>query len=60
MASQPRTLLAREHFQPGKFYTLRAVTIQGGFPQIATGDLAVRELPIAQGYLDSGMFQIMP
>ncbi len=49
-----------EVFQTGHRYTLRAITTYGGYPGIATAQLDQRELPLAQGYLDSGVIQVMP
>lgn len=49
-----------EIFQTGHFYTIRALCTFGGYPGIASGDLATRELPLAQSYLDSGVFTVMP
>lgn len=49
-----------ETFKTGHRYTLRAITNYGGYPAIATGDLTQRELPLSQGYLDSGVFTVMP
>jgi hypothetical protein len=47
-------------FAPGHFYNLRAHCIQGGYPDVAIGDLRRRELPIAVGYLDGGVFAVTP
>jgi hypothetical protein len=49
-----------EVFQTGHSYTLRATTDVGGFPSIASGNLVDRSLPLVQGYLDSGVFTVMP
>jgi hypothetical protein len=49
-----------EIFQVGHSYTIRALSTAGGYPGLATGDLATRELPLAQSYLDSGVFTVMP
>ena len=56
----PRFSLPPELFQVGKTYTLRAVSIDGGFPGVAEGDLRTRSLPIATSFLDSGVFQVVP
>ena len=47
-------------FQLGSTYTLRTICIQGGYPDAAIGDLRKRELPIAVGYLDGGLFTVTP
>jgi hypothetical protein len=47
-----------ETFEAGKFYTLRAITVNGGYPRLADGDLTVRTLPVAVGYMDSGVFTV--
>ena len=52
--------LPPELFEAGKFYVLRAFCIQGGYPKAAEGDLRVRSLPYAHGFLDSGVFTVMP
>jgi hypothetical protein len=57
---EPRFLLPPELFEPGKAYTLRAIAIAGGFPNAADGDLRARALPIAVGFLDSGVFEVAP
>jgi hypothetical protein len=49
-----------EIFQLGHHYTLRALCTFGGYPTIADGDFTNRELPLAQSYLDSGVFTVMP
>jgi hypothetical protein len=47
-------------FDAGKLYSLRAVCIQGGFPSLTSGDLTQRALPIARGYFDVGVFEVVP
>ena len=47
-------------FVSGHLYNLRAHCIQGGYPDIAIGDLRRRTLPIAVGYLDGGVFTVTP
>jgi hypothetical protein len=49
-----------EIFQVGHSYTMRALCVYGGYPGIASGDLTTRELPLAQSFLDSGVFTVMP
>ncbi len=56
----PQFTVPGEVFVTGKHYTVRAMTVQGGFPNIATGDMQTRSLPIAQALLDSGVFQVGP
>lgn len=56
----PRFVLPPELFEAGGLYTLRAITVAGGFPEAASGDLTQRSLPIAVSFLDSGVFQVMP
>lgn len=51
-------LVPPEFFQSGKAYTLRAQTLAGGYPGLANGDLSMRELPIASGYMDSGVVTV--
>lgn len=57
---KPEFTLPPDLFVPGKLYVLRAVCVQGGYPSAADGDLRARTLPIAVGYLDSGVFTVMP
>jgi hypothetical protein len=54
----PRFVLPPEVFEPGGLYTLRAVSVQGGFPAIAEGDHTQRSMPVAISFLDSGVFQV--
>lgn len=56
----PEVDLPPELFEAGKIYVVRAYCIQGGFPKAAEGDLRVRSLPYAHGFLDSGVFTVMP
>lgn len=58
-ASAPRFLLPPSVFEPGKLYTLRMSTQQGGYPALASGDLATRSLPHARAFMDSGVFQVV-
>jgi hypothetical protein len=60
LASTPAVALPPELFETGKLYVLRAFCIQGGFPKAAEGDLRVRSLPYSHGFLDSGVFTVMP
>lgn len=56
----PRFKLPPDVFEAGAYYTIRAVAVKGGFPGIAEGDLSQREIPLSIGFLDSGVFQVMP
>jgi hypothetical protein len=56
----PKFALPPELFQAGHRYSLRAVADLGGFPAIDQGNLLDRQLPLAQGYLDGGVFTVMP
>ncbi len=58
--TDPSFTLPPELLEPGKLYSLRAVTVLGGFPAIADGNFRERELPIAVSFLDSGAFQVTP
>ena len=55
MGDTPEFLVPPEFFQSGRAYTLRAQTIAGGFPALASGDVEMRALPFATGYMDSGV-----
>jgi len=58
-SNQAKFALPPELFLPGHFYTLRVVATLGGFPGIDDGDFTVRDLPLAQGYLDSAVFAVI-
>lgn len=53
-------LLPPELFVADKTYVIRAVTYGGSYPELATGDLTVRSLPVSIGYHDSGVFTVAP
>lgn len=57
-SDEPEFLVPPEFLQSGESYTLRAQTFAGGYPNLAEGDLETRELPIASGYMDSGVFTV--
>lgn len=59
-AVTPQLTVPVDAFKPGSHYTIRAITIKGGYPKIGTGDLAARDLPVATSFLDSGVFQVTP
>lgn len=54
----PEFLVPPEFFQSGSSYTLRAKTLAGGYPALVNGDLMMRELPVATGYMDSGVITV--
>jgi hypothetical protein len=56
----PRFTLPPEVFVTGRSYAIRAFAIQGGHPGIADGDLTQRDLPFAQAFMDSAVFQVTP
>lgn len=57
-SNQARFSLPPELFQVGHNYTLRAVATLGGYPTIDQGNFTNRELPLAQGFLDSGVITV--
>jgi hypothetical protein len=59
-STEPKVHLPPELFVAGHTYTLRAIAQVGGLPDVATGDTVTRTLPMAQGFLDSGVFKVMP
>ncbi|HEX7836902.1 MAG TPA: hypothetical protein VF469_05535 [Kofleriaceae bacterium] len=59
-SSEARFDLPPDVFQMGHSYTLRAITELGGFPAIGGGNFAMRELPLAQSYLDSPVITVTP
>jgi hypothetical protein len=58
--SEAKFELPPEIFQAGHSYTLRAMCQLGGFPALASGDLATRDLPFAQSFLDSAVITVTP
>jgi hypothetical protein len=56
----PAFALPPQLFQVNHSYTLRALSTRGGSPDTEQGDLLHPQLPLAQSYLDSGMFTVMP
>lgn len=52
--------LPPELFQAGHSYTLRALAMLGGYPATSSGNFVMRELPLAQSFLDSGVVTVMP
>lgn len=57
-SDKPEFTVPPEFLQSGNAYTLRAMTIAGGFPKLGEGDLETRELPMAYGYMDSGVITV--
>jgi hypothetical protein len=57
---KPEFTLPPDLFVSGHVYNLRAICIQGGYPDVAVGDLRKRDLPTAVGYLDGGVFTVTP
>lgn len=57
---QPTFVIPPDVFQAGHYYAVRALSIQGGHPNVGQGDLQTRELPLAVSFVDSGVFQVMP
>jgi hypothetical protein len=58
--TEVRFWLPPEIFQVGHSYTLRALSIAGGFPDIDNGNLTMRKLPLSQSFVDSGVFTVTP
>jgi hypothetical protein len=56
----PAFALPPELFQIGHSYTVRAVSTLGGFPGAEQGDFSHPQLPLAQSYLDGGVFTVTP
>jgi hypothetical protein len=59
-AAMPSMTIPRELLKPGTLYFLRAITFQGCYTAVAEGDLTKMALPCAQGFADSGVFQVAP
>lgn len=60
VSDAPKFALPPELFQAGHSYSLRAVADLGGFPTVDQGNFLNRQLPLAQSYLDGGVFTVMP
>lgn len=59
-SNEPRFNVPPEVFEVGHRYTMRALTTLNGHPDAATGNFVNRELPMAQSFLDSAVFTVMP
>ena len=59
-ASAATFALPPEIFQVGHSYSVRALVIRGGYPNVGDGNFLARDLPLAQSYLDAGVFTVMP
>lgn len=57
-SDQRRFVLPADTFVAGHTYTLRVFSQVGGYPNAADGDFQTRALPLAQAYLDSGVFTV--
>jgi hypothetical protein len=57
-ALAPSFTLPANLMTAGQSYVIRAITINGGFPALATGDLTMRTLPLSRGLQDGGAFTI--
>ncbi len=57
--SNPKVAIPREQFKASTYYTIRAITFQGCFTAVASGDLSQMSLPCAQAFVDSGVFQVV-
>lgn len=55
---KPSWTVPGDVFEPGKVYTMRASCARGGYPGLTTGDFERRELPVSNGFLDSGVFTV--
>lgn len=53
-------ILPPDAFVAGKRYTLRAVSVEGGYPNAAMGDLATHPFPMSFGAHESGVFTVTP
>ena len=58
--TEPAFTLPPELFEPGKLYTLRVQSVQGGYPTLNVGDLTNRVLPLTLAFMHSGVFEVMP
>jgi hypothetical protein len=60
LGDQPEWTIPGDTITTGVMYTVRAQCLYGGFTALAQGSLQERDLPISVGYLDSGVFTVMP
>jgi hypothetical protein len=60
LGTEPQWTIPGDTITTGVMYTVRAQCIRGGYPMLAAGDLTERTLPVHVGYLDSGVFTVMP
>jgi hypothetical protein len=56
-SDQPTLTLPPELFQDGT-YTMRAVCIDGSYPNAEAGDVTTHPFPFGYGFLDSGVFTV--
>lgn len=59
-ATSPMMSVPAQYFEAGKHYVIRATTIAGSFPSIATGELTEHTLPLSLALHTSGVFEVMP
>lgn len=59
-ATSPMMTVPAKFFEAGKHYVIRAITIAGSFPLIATGELTEHTLPLSLALHTSGVFEVMP
>jgi hypothetical protein len=58
LATETAVKIPDDIFEAGKVYMVRAHAIQGGYPAFSMGDLTVRDVPYAVGFLDAGVFTV--
>jgi hypothetical protein len=58
LSTETSVKIPGDAFAAGKVYMIRAHCIQGGYPSFTTGDLTVRDVPYALGFLDAGVFTV--
>lgn len=59
LSTTPDVVVPNDIFLAGHVYTIRGHCIDGGYPDLAAGDLQTRSLPLSLGYLDSGVFTVV-
>ena len=59
-SNEPRFNVPPDIFQADHQYSIRALTTLNGHPGAGTGNFVDRELPLAQSFLDSAVFKVMP
>jgi len=58
--ASPSFLVPPSYLQPGHLYVIRSGVQSGGAPNVSTGNLVTRSLPVSTSYFDSAVFSVSP